>query len=257
MTVLGFERRAQIAGGRRVRNSIFERRSQMPVSAACLVGTSVRETLSVLFDTQVRLRLLEPVLPDQTAWERIAEGARIYAVRGPTCDAAFVLRPGDAVALASAAFGETKSEDRDLSALEDVILTRVFSTLSDTLAPFCGKRGRSLWTDVPDLAGFVTYFELLLEHPIEVRIGIALSREPDPETIPSLSFSDLAELQLDLTVEIAHGFSDAAAMLDLRTGSTVELNSRIGDAAVLRAEQTEIARGEYGETGGCAAFLAQ
>ncbi|MBV8490591.1 MAG: hypothetical protein JO199_08680, partial [Candidatus Eremiobacteraeota bacterium] len=106
MRSLAFERTGARVGGRTIRRARFERRSMLPVGAACLVAASVRESLASAWGRATVVRLFEPAIPSPSAWEAIASGAAIYRVRGDACDAAIVLRPPDAAALAAAAFGE-------------------------------------------------------------------------------------------------------------------------------------------------------
>jgi hypothetical protein len=70
-----------------------------------MVAGGVRESLSALFGTPIATRLLEPVIPSAHAWVTIAGEAILYRLRGSVADAAIVLRPADAAALAAAAFG--------------------------------------------------------------------------------------------------------------------------------------------------------
>ena len=96
MTVMGFEPHANVINGRRVRASRFEKRSLLPVSAACVVANGVRQTLGELLGATVAVRLLEPVLPAREAWSQICAGAIVFAISGESSDAALVLRADDA-----------------------------------------------------------------------------------------------------------------------------------------------------------------
>jgi len=254
---LGFERRCRIVGGRRVRASLFESRSTLPVSAACLVANAARQTLAGLFGTAVTLRLLEPVLPDRAGWGCIGADARIFAVRGENADAAFVLRREDALAIAGAAFGERVAGQRALSAIEAELLARVVSALCETLGPVCGARKDSRISRTSNLDGYVTYFEIILEEPVEARIGIAMSREPSPHVVSAFRADDLEGIELDLSVEIAHGFLSAASIVMLRPGELVKLDSALGERALLHAETTIVAQGESGWMNGRAVLVVQ
>jgi len=233
------------------------RRSTLPVAAACLVANSARETLAELLGSPVILRLFEPVLPDIAAWSCIAAGAEIFAVRGSLADAAFVLRPDDALSLAGAAFGERAPGARPLSPIETQLLARIAGALCGTLTPVCGALADSRVERLTELSGFVTYFELLLEEPVEARIGVALSREPAAQAVPSIGAAHLAGIELDLAVEIAHAFISASAVLDLRCGEVVKLDSLLGDRAIVRVAESIVARGECGELNGRSVVLLQ
>ena len=163
-----------------VRRGTFEERSLLPVSAACIVANAMRERLTTLCGRCVDLRLWPPAVPCASAWETILRGAQLHVIRGSLCDAAFVLRPFDAQALATLLFGERPCEhaERALSPLESEITRRAIAAVAVTLAPVCGEgtvEPRSSRTS------FVTYFELHVLEPAPLCIGIALSREP-PQT---------------------------------------------------------------------------
>lgn len=246
--VLGFEREAVIADGKRVRRATFEPRSSLAVSAACVVANGVRETLSAVLATPVSLRLLEPVIPNPQAWSAISAGAQLFAVRGPAADGAFVLRPRDALALAGAAFGETPAGERALSPLETEVLTRALRAISGSLAPVCG-RDISPLERILDIRGYTTYFELLVERPIALRLGVALSRDPVPRGAGTLRIDDLLDVEVEVAVEFAQGSMDGAAFLGLRPGVNVPMKTSVGEPGSLKAWGIMLARGECGALG--------
>ncbi len=245
MTVLGFERQSETIAGRRIRRARFERRSTLPVSAACLVANGVRETLGALLATPVSLRLLEPAIPDPAAWRAICDGAQLYTARGSNCDAAFVLRPRDAVALAGTAFGEEPNDSRQLSAVEQEVLVRMLQGLATCLAPVCGRDLQPL-ERILDINGFTTYFELLLERPASARIGVALSRDPVSRGAGNLRIEDLLQVEIEVSVQFASGALPAAAFLDLRPGTDVPMKTRVGEPGLLKLGGAVLARGECG-----------
>ena len=245
---LAFERDAAGTGGKRVRRARFERRSTMPLSSACVVANGVREALGAVLAQPVSLRLLAPVLPEVEGWRTLCEGAAIFGVRGPACDAAFILRPREALALAASAFGEEPPDERALSAIEHEVLLRVLRALSGALAPVCGRELSPLERLAGD-QGYATYFELLLERPVPARIGIALSRDPQARGGASLRLDDLLDVQVELTVECARGSIAAAAFLDLRPGADVPMTTRIGEPGRLKLGGAVLARGECGAIG--------
>lgn len=234
-------------GGRHVRRAQFERRSLLPVSAACVVANGIRECLSTLLAVRVDLRLLEPAIPDPRAWAAISEGAYVFATRGSACGAAFVLRPNDASTLAAAAFGEQPAE-RPLSSLEHEVLVRALRALASSLAPICGRDLSPLET-VADIAGYVTYFEVLSPAPLPFRIGIALSRDPAPLSPGTLGIADLLDVELELGVTVAQGFMDAGSLLRLRPGVEVPMTTAVGDPGLLTLDAAIVGRGECGVLG--------
>ncbi|MGZ3561562.1 MAG: FliM/FliN family flagellar motor C-terminal domain-containing protein [Vulcanimicrobiaceae bacterium] len=257
MMVMGFARSSERIEGRRVRRAIFEPRSSLPVTAACVVANGVRERLGALLGTPVSLRLLEPRLPDERAWHAIAADALIFRARGTIADAAFVLRPLDALAIAAAAFGELPGDPRPLSPVEERVVTRAVAALTSTLGPVCGMRDGTAVERLSELRGYTTYFELLLERPAAARIGVALSRDPVPEGHGSLCPQDLLDIQVEVSAEFARGRVDAAALLALHPGAEVPMTTKVGAAGLLKVAGTIVAHGECGSVGGRYAMVVR
>jgi hypothetical protein len=218
---LALARTSRFAGGRRVREIVFESRSSLPASAACVVASGARETLGTLLAAPVALRLFEPVLPSPGAWRAILRDAMLFRYRGTVADAAIVLRPPDARALARAAFGETSDDEPALalSPLENDVLSRVTAAIGASLPAVCGAREGSAVERVTDPPAFSTYFELLLERPVRASIGIAISRDPEPEPRGALELDDLAGVELTLDVRVDLGTLPASAVAGLAPGS--------------------------------------
>jgi len=231
-----------------VRPIQFERRSSLPVSAACLIANNVRETLSALLAAPVSLRLLEPMIPDPQAWDAICTGAQFFGVRGPVCSAAFVLRPRDAVALASTAFGEDTQGPRALSAVEQEVLIRALRGIAGSLAPACGREMTPL-ERILDIRAYTTYFELVVERPAAIRIGVALSRDPVSRGGATLRIEDIGVVDVEVCVQFARGVLSAAEFLDLRPGCIVPMTTRVGEPGLLKMGGATLARGECGALG--------
>lgn len=246
--VLCFEARAHDVNGRRVRHARFERRSALAVSAACVLATHIRESLEALLAAHVTLRLLEPVIPDSRAWHAISAGGHVFGVRGALCNAAFVLRPNDALALCAAAFGEAPGHSRTLSAVEQEVLVRALRGIAAPLTAVCGRELTPL-EPVSDVRDYTTYFELLLERPVAARIGIALSRDPASAQGLTLRLDDLLGVELEVAVQFAEGALTAAEFLGLGPGSNVPMKTRVGEPGRLKVGGAVLARGECGSIG--------
>jgi hypothetical protein len=220
---LALSRSSNDAGGRRVREVCFEDRSSLPASAACVVASGARETLGALLASPVNLRLFEPVLPSPDGWRAILDGAMLYRYRGTVADAAIVLRPRDALALARAAFGEVGGEDPSsdlsLSPLESDVLARVSGAIGASLAAVCGPREGAAVERVAEIGAYTTFFELLLDRPVRASIGVAVSREPAPEPRGTLDLTDLEHIPLSVEVCMDLGTFPASAVMALRPGS--------------------------------------
>jgi flagellar motor switch/type III secretory pathway protein FliN len=220
------------------------------------VANGVRETLGALLATPVSLRLLAPVIPDAAAWNAICASAQIFGVRGAACDAAFVVRPEDALALASSAFGEEAGAPRALSTMEQEVLIRALRGIAGALAPVCGRDVSPL-ERLLDMRGYVTYFELLVERPVCARIGVALSREPAARAAATLRIENLLDVPVEVSVQFAAGTLSAAAFLNLHVGAGVPMKTRIGEPALLKTGGAVLARGECGAFATRNAFIVR
>jgi hypothetical protein len=235
--------------GSRVRSARFEERSLLPAGAACVVAGGVRETLSSLLGSAVATRVLEPAIPSPQAWLAIARDALLYRARGCIADAAIVLRPTDAAAIAAAAFGEGPTPDqpaRELSPLERDVIDRAVAAIAATLQPVAGTRERDSLERMATLSGFATYFEILLEPPLEARIGIALSRDPAGEPHGRLTLDDIAALTVVPRVSITLATIPAAAFVNLAPGTILPLARADALAGTLTLSGRPLARGTCG-----------
>ena len=195
----------------------------LPVSAACVVASGVREALGALFGDAVMLKLYEPIIPQPAAWRAIVRDARVYRVRGTTVDAAVIVRPEDAAALAAAAFGEREAQAATLSALERTVLERTVRAIAMQFGPICGTATELTVDTQPDMRTLCTFFELQVERPVRARIGIALSRDPLPDAQPGLDAGDLLDLDIELAVQVDLGIHAAVEIAALEPGSILPI----------------------------------
>ncbi len=224
-----------------VRRAQLEERSLLPVSAACVVANAMRERLATLCGSDVDLRLFPPAIPRREAWAAILGDARLYVVRGSASDAAIVLRPCDARALAALLFGETAvGAERELSRIEVEMTRRAVGAISATLAPVCGETRMDEETHGVEA---VTYFELHVVQPLQLCIGIALSREPASGAAQSLRAEALRAATMTLSAELPLVPLYAGALAALRPGDVIAAR---GDATLLRANGAGIGTGRCG-----------
>jgi len=249
MKHLAFEAPALMTNGRRVRRARFVERSLLPVAAACVVANGVRETLASLLSTAVELRMFAPVVPAREAWRRLFEGARLYRVRGSLGEAALVIGADDALALAALAFGETPSRGRIASPIEREVLARMARSLAGTLGALIGASDGPPAEMSGETAAFTTFFELALERPVPLRLGIA-TREPEPVCTGGLRLADLAEVELDLAVRLAPASLPPVTLGSLRPGACLPITTLAGATAELCARGRPIARGACGARNG-------
>ena len=243
---------------KRIRRAAFQERSSLPTSAACVVANGVRETLAGLIGGPVTLRLLEPVVPSPAAWTAIVTEATVYRVRGNVADAAIVWRAADACALAAAIFGESQeSVARNLSPLECQVIERVTTSIASNLGAVCGTREGLGPERVAEIAGFVTYFELLLEAPVAARIGIALSREPSSEPRGSFDVSHLAGVGIAGKLVLDLGTMPATAVSGIRAGAVLPFASSVFGRCTLALHGRRVARGSGGISGNSYALAVE
>ncbi len=227
----------------------------LPISAACVVANGVRETLSSLLRVSVGVRLFEPSIPSPQAWPAILERARLYRLRGHVADAAIVLRPVDAAALAAALFGESHPAGaRDLSPIECDVIDRMVSTIAANFAAVCGPRETAGVECVGAISGFVTYFELIVEEPVNARIGIALSRDPTPESGSLLDAGRLVRVPVTTTAALDLGTAQAAAVARVAVGVTIPIPQTALGHCRLTAHRQLLAEGNCGVANGQYAF---
>jgi flagellar motor switch protein FliM len=245
---------------KRVQNARFEERSSLPTGAVCVVASGVRETLSALLRTPVALSLLEPTIPPAPAWSAIVQGAQIYRFRARKADAAIVLRPPDAAALAAAVFGEPQPSgraNRPLSPIEREVIDRVVRAIARSLAAVCGAREGDEIENVGQIEGFVTYFELQLEAPVAARIGIALSSDPSPEPGGQLTLEDLSQVHLAPVASLDLGTVEAETIACLSLGALLPVVALNFHRVTLQLHGRTLARGVCGVRNGRYALTVQ
>jgi hypothetical protein len=238
------------ADGRIVRTSLFKPRSTLPLSAACLVANGVREQLSRLLAIELDVDLTEPAVPGANERRILVEGATIFRVRGRICDAFVIVRAADARRLVALAFGESERSERDpLSEIERATLDRIASGLLPLCNTLCGTLGpvvrESNERAACDLA---SYFEVRTTGALCVAIGFALTRDP-------LVLADLADVELEGTVEFARGFLSVPAFSRLGAGTTVVLDTPVGAPGELRFGEVVFARATCGHNDGRSAIF--
>ncbi len=230
-----------------VRPMVFEARTAFPVAAACVVANGVREMLAALLQSPVELHVFEPAVPSKSGWRAIVDGARLYRVSGTRADAAIVLRPAACVALASAAFGETASAARALSAVETTVLDRIVNAIAGNFTAVCGTRPERLVPEpVASIDGLLTYFELVLDRPVPASIGIALAAHDQPEKAGGLLLEDLLDVEIELDVRTEGTIVPAGELGALEPGAIVPITVSSGLTAVATVAGRPLARGECG-----------
>jgi flagellar motor switch/type III secretory pathway protein FliN len=133
-------------------------------------------------------------------------------------------------------------------------VVRALRGIAGSLAPVCGRDVSPL-ERILDIRGYTTYFELLVERPMAMRIGVALLRDPVARGASTLPLELLGGVELEVSAEFACGTLSAAAFLDLRPGSIVPMKTRVGEPGLLKIGGAVLACGECGALGDRNAFI--
>lgn len=236
---------------RAVRAARFERRSTLPLSAACLVANGLREQLSRLLALELEVELVEPAVPETLQRRVLLDGAIVRRVRGKTCDAFVIVRAPDARKLVGLAFKEAERGEREsLSEIERTTLDRLIAALVPLCATLCGTLGTvSAVSPERAAADVATYFEARTVAAPQVAIGFGLTRDPAEEIGNRLTLDDLSDVTLRGSVAFAGGAVSVPAFSRLCAGSTLVLETPFGSEGTLRFGDVLFARGTCGARG--------
>ncbi len=240
-------------GGRQIRRARFERRSSLPIAAACLIANGIRETLAMLVAKAVRVRLMEPVCPDPDLWPVLVNDARLYQVRGTLNTATFVLGSTDAIGLTRMLFGASEQTEDRLSRIEEHVLGRMIEALAATLAPVCGKTVE-IAAPGRELPGWLTFLDVLIEEPVSLRLGIALTRDTFEAPAPLFRAEHLLDVRLHLTAQTRETEIDSSRLMRLEAGAVVPLGAQREGCDRLKMGDRTVAVGTCGAHGDSRAF---
>ena len=243
--------------GRVVRSAVFTSRSTLPLSAACLVANGVREQLSRLLATDLEVELVEPAIPNPTERRILVEGATIFRVRGRICDGFVIVRAADARRLVALAFGESERPERDaLSEIERATLDRIASGLVPLCNTLCGTLGPiARESNERAACDLTSYFEVRTTGALRIAIGFALTRDPPEDIGERIVLADLADVELEATVEFGRGMLGVPAFSRLAAGATVVLDTPLGAFGHLRFGDVSFAAGTCGVLNGRSALV--
>ncbi|HZZ64191.1 MAG TPA: FliM/FliN family flagellar motor C-terminal domain-containing protein [Candidatus Baltobacteraceae bacterium] len=208
----------------------------------------MREILAEQLGAAVCTRVTRPHMPDAAAWRVLSQKATISMVRGPAGEAALVLRDAQAARFVRAVFGENVEEAAGVSALERTVLDRAMTQLCSTLVPVCGA---PLSGAVPAAAidQYTTYFEIMTEAPLLLRIGVAVRSEPVTPPSPVFDVDQLRTLPFTATLRYGKARITAAEVMGLAAGAIVAFDSGSCEQAALAIAGTHVARGVPGAAG--------
>ncbi|GAC1306823.1 MAG: hypothetical protein NVS2B3_02550 [Vulcanimicrobiaceae bacterium] len=252
IAALIFDTPALVDDGRVVRRASYVPRSTLPITAACLVANGARETLARLLATELEVDLIEPTIPLAAERRTLLENAAIVRVRGRLCDGFVVLRPLDQRRLVALAFDEhERSESDALSEIERATVDRVIAALVPLCNTLCGTLGPVRSESAERAAcDLVTYFEVRTTGAVRLAIGFALAADPAEAVTDTVTLEDLADVELEATIEVAAGYVGVPAFSRLTNGATLALDTGLDMPGMLRFGDVDFARGTCGVSGG-------
>lgn len=240
--------------GRVVRTCAFVPRSNLPLSAACLVANGVRETLARLLASEIEVELFEPAIPGARERALLLAGAIVYRVRGRIGDGFVIVRAADARMLVARAYGE-RTGNGALSEIETATLERIVLAMVPLCNTLCGTLG-PVARDSAERAAcdIATYFEVRTTGSERIAIGFALTKDP-PETVDErITLADLADVELRGSVAFACGTLAVPAFSRLCAGATIALDTPLGGTGTLHFGDVVFARGTCGARDGRSAI---
>jgi flagellar motor switch/type III secretory pathway protein FliN len=241
------------ADARGVRRARFVPRASIPLGAACLVANGLRETLRELFGEHCELTIGEPAAIGPDAWNTLSREAHCFLTCGRQTDIVLVVPHGHARTLVLRAFGEGEPLGAStLSTLELHAVERIAARCAAAFDPLCAeRRGASQRVDARAVPACVAYFDVRVQLPVALEIGIGIVRElPDPGPTGAFSAAHLARVPVEVRAEFARGTIDFATLLRLAPGDVVRLESQVDAATSLKIGGRAFASGTAGVAGG-------
>ncbi len=243
----------------RIRPARFVRRSHVPLAAACVVASSLRETLRELVGA-CEVVLGEPAAIDEMAWRALARGSHCFLTRGRRTDIVLVIPILDARRLVLRAFGEASEYDSaPISALESHALERIAARCAHAFDALCAeRRGPAIAIPARDIPACAAYFDVRVSAPLPITLGIGIVRDlPVPAAGPGIDSLKLREILVEARAEFASGMVSARDLAMLRVGDVVRLDTKVGAPAALKVGPTTIAVGNCGFADAHTAFLVR
>jgi flagellar motor switch/type III secretory pathway protein FliN len=248
------------ANSQGVRPARFVPRASIPLSAACLVANGLRETLRELFTEGCEVTIGEPAAINAAAWSALSSAAHCFLTCGRQTDVVLVVPEVHARTLVLRAFGEGEAGGATaLSTLEIEAVERIAARCAAAFDPlYAERRGPSRRVSAGSLPVCVAYFDVRVQAPIAIDIGIGIVRElPGRGSAGGFPAALLGRVPLELAAEVASGTIDVATLLDLVPGDIVLLETQVGSAAALKIDGRSFARGRGGVSAGRYSFEVQ
>jgi flagellar motor switch/type III secretory pathway protein FliN len=245
------------ADARGVRLPMFVRRASIPIGAACVVASGIRETLRELFGERCEVAIGEPQSIGNDAWRELTRNAHCYLTPGRQTDTVLVVASDDACSLVSRAFGEERaSVNGSCSTLELHAIERIASRCAAAFDPLCAeRRGPPRALKSAEIPACVAFFDVRVQAPIVMSLGVGIVRDlPDPGPSGTLRASALHHVPVEMRVEFASGTMAWGDFLSLQVGDLVRLDTKVGSTGSLNLGGQRIAAGTCGSIASRNAF---
>ena len=242
-----------------IRTPRFVRHTTVPLAAACVVASGLRETLRELLGS-CEVVLGEPVAIDVHGWRTLARESYCFLTRGRLTDIVLAIPQRDARELVRRAFGEAGASDgAPISALETHALERIAARCAHAFDVLCAeRRGPAQPLSFADVPPCACYFDVRVTAPLPITLGIGIVRDlPSPGAGPRLNPRCLDEVGIPVRAQFASGWVAAGQLASLSVGDVVRLNTKVGAPAALKVGETTIATGDCGLADAQAAFLVR
>jgi flagellar motor switch/type III secretory pathway protein FliN len=245
----------------RLRALRFTPRASIPLEAACIVANRIGDTLRELFGSACRLVVGEPAAISAGAWSLLARDAFLFLTRGRQTDVVLVLPRRDARRLVLHAFGESADDaalgDAACSTLELHAIDRIAARCAAAFDPLCAQRRDSASTVRPgEIPACVAYFDVRVHAPIPLTLGIGILRNlPEPAPERRVTAGALDTVPLELRAVFAEVLIETSALVALRAGDVLMLDTKVGAPASLNLGGRPLASGVAGVVASRAAFL--
>ena len=236
----------------------FARRSSIPVGAACVVASGIRETLRELFGERCDVTIGEPQPVSGDAWRELTRSAHCYLTPGRQTDIVLVIARDDARTLVSHALGEDDATGYGAcSVLELHAIERIASRCAAAFDPLCAeRRGPPRALKPGEIPSCVAFFDVRMQAPITISLGVGIVRDlPDPGPSGTLRANALNGVPLEIRAEFASGTIDSSAFLGLRVGDLVRMDTKVGSVGALNCAGQRIAAGACGSIASRNAFV--
>jgi flagellar motor switch/type III secretory pathway protein FliN len=241
----------------RVRRARFVPRSSIPIGAACLVASRLRESIREILGEPCEVVIGEPQALSPAAWSAIVQGARTFVTPGRLTDVVLVIPETDARRLILRAFREGGTvASGPCSALETQALERIAQRCGAAWEPLCAeRRGPARACPAGEIPAAIAFFDVRVRAPVALTLGIGISRAlPEPGPGATLPARLLDRVPLDVRAVLGRGMLDARAVLSLVPGDVVRLDTKVRSPGTLNVGSNTIAVGTCGLVGSRLAF---